>query len=86
MASSGFWKSAWAGWKSFAHRLGNFQARLILTILYFVLIAPFCLLVRFFSDPLSLKKNTARGWVERADKPSAGDPREAEIKRAAEQF
>jgi hypothetical protein len=86
MTNISWWKKAWVGWKSFAHKLGNFQARVILTILYFVMIAPFSLIVRFFSDPLSLKKATAKGWIERADNKSADKNISTEIERAAEQF
>ena len=35
--------------------MGDFQARLILTVLYFVIVAPFALIVRFAADPLSIK-------------------------------
>ena len=86
MEDRSLWKRAWLGWKSFAHKLGNFQARVILTVLYFVVIAPFCLVVRLFSDPLSLKKTTAKGWIERTEDAKADDSRRNEIKRAAEQF
>ena len=87
MEGRSLWKKAWLGWKSFAHKLGNFQARVILTVLYFVVIAPFCLIVRLFSDPLSLKSKTPKGWIERTEGDSpTDDGRRTEIKRAAEQF
>ena len=31
----------WEGWKKFGHAIGNFQARVLLTIIYSVLILPF---------------------------------------------
>jgi hypothetical protein len=52
MAKITLLKMAWEAWKSFGRKLGDFQARLILSIFYFVIIAPFSLLVRFFNDPL----------------------------------
>ena len=73
-------KRAWEAWKSFGRRLGDFQARLILSIFYFVIIAPFSLLVRFFTDPLSLKRETAKGWIVRSD------TKRTELQRASEQF
>jgi hypothetical protein len=73
-------KSAWETWKSFAHKLGDFQARLMLSILYFIIVAPFSLLVCFFSDPLSLKPGTARGWIVRSE------TTRTEPQRATEQF
>jgi hypothetical protein len=49
-------KRLWEAWKRLAHRIGNFQARVLLTILYLTLVLPFGLAVRLFSDPLRLKK------------------------------
>jgi len=56
----------WQGWKRIAHKIGDFQARVLLTIFYFVIVAPFGLAVRTFSDPLALKAKTPRGWRQRA--------------------
>jgi len=53
----------WQGWKSVARKIGDFQARLILTIFYFVVLAPFAMGVRIFSDPLQLKSR--KGWLDR---------------------
>ncbi len=47
-------KRIWQAWKELAHRIGNFQARVILTVFY-ALLAPFGLGTRAFSDPLRLK-------------------------------
>ncbi|MGH7933942.1 MAG: hypothetical protein ACREQN_12375 [Candidatus Binataceae bacterium] len=60
----------WAGWKRIARKIGDFQARVLLTIFYFVLLAPFALIVRRTSDPLAIKPGTLRGWGAResADK------------------
>lgn len=55
----------WEAWKRFARRVGDFQARAILTICYFVVIAPFALVVRFGTDPLALKPRTPKGWRAR---------------------
>ena len=56
-------KALWRGWKSVAHKIGDFQARLILSIFYFLILAPFALGVKFLSDPLQLKSR--KGWLER---------------------
>jgi hypothetical protein len=80
MAKISLLKRAWEGWKSFGRKLGDFQARLILTIFYFIIVAPFSLLVRLFSDPLSLKPDTARGWIVRSE------TKQTELQRANEQF
>jgi hypothetical protein len=73
-------KAAWEAWKSFGHKLGDFQARLILTVFYFAVVGPFSLLIRFGSDPLTLKRDTARGWSVRKD--AKGTP----LERATQQF
>jgi len=52
-----------AGWKKFGHAFGNFQARVLLTVIYAVLLLPFGLLVRCFSDSLHVKKRPDK-WLE----------------------
>jgi hypothetical protein len=54
----------WRGWKRVAHKIGDFQARLILVLFYFVILAPFSLLVKR-SDPLGIRKKALRGWQQR---------------------
>ena len=60
-------------------KIGDVQARIILAIFYFVVLAPFALFVRWTRDPLALKPATRKGWL----------PRKAEedvAARAKEQF
>ena len=56
-------KRLWAGWKKTAHAIANFQARILLTVIYAVLVLPFGLMVRWFSDSLHTKKRPT-GWLE----------------------
>ena len=73
-------RKMWEGWKRVAKRIGDFQARVILTLLYFIILGPFALIVRWGADPLSLKKGAHQGWrlkVEAKDPP---------MKRATNQF
>ena len=56
-------KKLWEAWKKIAHAIGNFQARILLTIIYSVLILPFGLAVRFFSDSLHSKKRPEK-WFD----------------------
>ena len=79
-APSGRLRRVWAWWKRTAHTIGNFQARLLLTLCYFVVVAPFALLVRSLSDPLAIKPSTPRGW-----RPRAVDGQSA-MARALQQF
>jgi hypothetical protein len=55
-------RELWAAWKRVARKIGDFQARVLLTIFYFVLLAPFAIVVRRTSDPLTLKPGAQRGW------------------------
>jgi hypothetical protein len=52
----------WVAWKRIARKIGDFQARVLLTIFYFILLAPFALIVRYTSDPLAIKSGTPPGW------------------------
>lgn len=67
----------WDGWKRFGRKMGDFQARLLLTFFYFVILAPFALVVRLKADPLGLKR--AGGWLPVT---RTGDP----LERARRQF
>jgi hypothetical protein len=56
-------KRLWERWKTFGHKLGNFQARLILTFFYFVVICPFAAVVKFGAKPLRLKVFGRSNWL-----------------------
>ena len=56
-------KKLWVAWKRIAHRIGDFQARVLLTLIYAVLVLPFGLAIRLFSDALKIKKRPAK-WIE----------------------
>lgn len=53
---------AWEWWKRVARKIGDFQARILLTVFYFLFFAPFALAIRFLTDPLSIKNNDNPGW------------------------
>lgn len=59
---------AWENWKRIARRIGNFQARLFLTIFYGLIILPFGLATRIFTDPLRTKKRPSQ-WLDYPDVP-----------------
>jgi hypothetical protein len=59
-------KRAWQAWKNIAHKIGNFQARILLTLFYAVLVFPFGIVVRLFSDPLHIKRRPAE-WFNHPD-------------------
>ena len=60
-------KVIWKAWTRIAHIIGNFQARVLLTILYLVLVLPFGLIVRLFADPLRIKKRPEKWLAETAE-------------------
>jgi hypothetical protein len=51
-APAGAVRRLWEGWKRIAHRIGNVQVRVMLTLFYVVIVAPFALAVRALSDPM----------------------------------
>ena len=76
----GVGRSLWELWKRAAKTIGDFQARVLLTLFYFVILAPFALAVRWGSDPLALKAGAPRGWHPR------GEETNALLDRATKQF
>ena len=68
----------WEGWKRVGRKIGDFQARLLLSVFYFLILAPFALGLRLMADPLGLKR--AGGWQPVT--PSTQTP----IERARQQF
>ena len=73
-------RNLWEWWKRVAKKIGDFQARVILTIFYFIVLGPFALGVRLGSDPLAIKASTQHGWHPKAD--AKGTP----IEQATKQF
>jgi len=73
-------RGLWQWWKGVAHKIGDVQARIILIVFYFLIMAPFALVMRFWSDPLRLHSKEPNGWIPRSN---TGEPPE---KRAREQF
>jgi hypothetical protein len=67
-------------WKRLGRRLATFQARVLLTLFYFVVLAPFALVLRLTSDPLALRRGAAGKWRPR----EADDPRDP-LARARDQ-
>jgi hypothetical protein len=66
-------RRVWERWKVIAHVIGNFQARVLLTAFYFLIVPPFALIVKIFKDPLGLRPPAGESlWLERpAPEPAA---------------
>ena len=60
-------KSLWGAWKRLARRLGDFQARVLLTVIYAFLILPFGVLLRLFGDPLRIRRRPTK-WLDAENK------------------
>ena len=71
-------KKLWENRKILGHKVGNFQARLILTIFYFIVICPFAAVVKFVSKPLRLKVLHTSNWLAQ---PGGGDDIMARARR-----
>lgn len=71
-------KRAWRRWTVIAHIIGTFQARVLLSLFYFVIVPPFALLVKLTKDPLQLRLSEGKSaWIERPEPP----PSEAAARR-----
>ena len=69
----------WHGWKEFGQFLGDWLARVVLTIFYFTVLIPFGIGVRLLSDPLHIKTKATPFWRPR----TTGDQ---ELKEVLRQF
>lgn len=63
----GFFRRLWEGWKRIARKIGDFNARVILTLFYFILLCPFAIILKLFTDPLEIKKKEHVGWHIKED-------------------
>jgi len=55
-------RKLWEWWKRVGKRIGDFQARVLLSFFYYTVFAPFAITVRWVSDPLAIKDGAPRGW------------------------
>ena len=55
------------GWKEIVSSIGDFQARWLLTVIYFTFVLPFGLITRLVIDPLSIRhRPIGSAWIKRA--------------------
>jgi hypothetical protein len=55
-------RQLWERWKKIARKIGDFQARALMTVFYFLILGPISMVLRWRSDPLAIKATTPRGW------------------------
>ena len=53
----------WEAWKGGARRIGDFQARVLLTVIYAVVVLPFGVFFRTFGDPLRIRRRPTK-WLD----------------------
>jgi hypothetical protein len=70
----------WEGWKRVARKIGDVQARIILTLFYIFIVGPFALAIRWFGDPLGIKESARKGWHPRTGHGAVS------LERASQQF
>ena len=59
----------WVAWKRFARLIGEFNGRVLLTLLYVVLIVPSGLVLRLLADPLRRRRPQGSNWTPRSPAP-----------------
>jgi len=60
-------RRGWQSWTRIARRIGDAQARLVLSLIYFLPLAPFALAVKWATDPMAIKPHTPKGWRPTGD-------------------
>ncbi len=58
-------RTAWERWQIIGRINGEYVSRFITNFFYFTILVPFGLGVRFFADPLDLRKVAPSYWKER---------------------
>lgn len=58
-------KKFWQSWRKFGQFIGDWIARLVLSLFYFTIYVPFALVFRFSRDPLAIKNWRNPHWLER---------------------
>jgi hypothetical protein len=58
-------RSLWEGWKRVARKIGEVQAVIVFTVLYYCVIGPVGLVLQLLSDPLRLRARGGTHWVPR---------------------
>lgn len=66
-------RKIWEGWKRVGQFIGDFIARIILSIFYFTIFLPFGLGMRLWGDPLAIKKAPPAQWLKRETQDSTMD-------------
>jgi hypothetical protein len=65
------WRLMWDGWNAYAHRAGGYQAQVLLTLVYFLVLGPSALAARLLGTRLLDLDRRPRSsyWIERKTEP-----------------
>ncbi len=74
---SGLAQRLWRKWERFGRNMGSFQSRALLSLFFFIVVSPFALAVKWFSDPLRIKHQSQEThWhIRKEEKPDIGQYR-----------
>lgn len=70
-------KKGWKAWRAFGKTIGDLVGRVVMTIFYFTIAAPFGLAVRFLSDPLKLKPEMPEWEMRESEIPDLEEAKRA---------
>ena len=59
--------TVWRGLRAVTRRVGEAQAWLLLTCLYFVVLGPMAIVFKGLTDPLRLRRSSGPDWHPRTD-------------------
>lgn len=57
--------SLWQKWKKLSHKVLDKQSNLILSLLYWLLLAPLAIVFKLLSDPLHRRSNPRSFWFSK---------------------
>jgi hypothetical protein len=65
------WRELWEAWKAYAERAGGYQAQVLLSLVYFLVLGPSALVARLFGTRLLDLDHRRRSsyWIERQTEP-----------------
>lgn len=64
--TTNLFKKLWQSWGSFSKRMGDFQSRIFLSMFFFIVVSPFALAVKMFSDPLRIRyRGNESHWLSK---------------------
>ena len=76
MPQTSLLRRLWEGWKRVGRKIGDFQARVLLTLIYAIFVLPFGVVVTLLGDPLRIRRSRQQ-WQEHPRPGVSEDERDA---------